>query len=568
MHSLHWLGLSDLGFERKSTFLVLNFVLVENSMWTELIFFQFESITNSSSSIQRNRDDRFSLAPIENFGDETNFCSMFQAPVSLVWRVCKQSVSIRTNSIRFEPKNWTNWRNWNLSTFPIVLFRISTSVFLSMNSSKTRRSFLFDFQFVNVLTSINELKFSRSNLKTLPNQFRNLRCLIDLDLSSNQLTQINSLKNLSALRILNLSRNQIQQVQVLAFLIHLNELDLTENRIKSIPNSFDKLVELRCLKVEKNQIESFDDMVKNSINNFPPERKKNATNLFLLQNVVSRLSSLLILRVQGNPFVSQTENYLEKFSELCPSIEVLDDVKFLFVFSFRSTWDEATRTFLFVLSWIFRSIWRANQRRVFSTNAVKRWTRKKTSKFDEKILDEQLLNIDRELKEVDLHLERSIALIQNEWVAFRWIFHFHFRFVRFQSMKINFEHLQSLAGIRNKPENQLDSRQTSANSATIKSLDEKQIFRKRKKKFSFLILQIVSVNIDYSKLWISATKIILIAELTHHSSWTNKKLFNRNYFRLAECSTSLFDVLLEEMLPFDCQVWFVNSIVDKFFLFN
>ena len=44
------------------------------------------------------------------------------------------------------------------------------------------------------------------------------------------------------------------------------------------------------------------------------------------------MTSLFILNINGNPFLAEEENYLEKFKEFCPTLEIIDDVKDLFDF--------------------------------------------------------------------------------------------------------------------------------------------------------------------------------------------------------------------------------------------
>ena len=38
------------------------------------------------------------------------------------------------------------------------------------------------------------------------------------------------------------------------------------------------------------------------------------------------MNSLFILNINGNPFISQTDNYIEKLLEFSPSLEIIDDV--------------------------------------------------------------------------------------------------------------------------------------------------------------------------------------------------------------------------------------------------
>ncbi|CAF1074350.1 unnamed protein product [Rotaria sp. Silwood1] len=201
-------------------------------------------------------------------------------------------------------------------------------------------------EFINTLSSLTELRACHCYLKTLANQFRNLRYLIDLDLSNNELINITPLKSLSSLRVLHLANNHIQDIQILSSLVHLNELDLNNNQISLIPNTFDKLIDLQYLNLSNNRINSWDDI-----------------------NVIRCMNSLFILNVDGNPFLSQVENSVEKLLEYCPSLEIINDV------SLQN--DDST-------------------------------TIQSTS-------NEQLINIDNELREVDQSLEKSIAEVQAQF---------------------------------------------------------------------------------------------------------------------------------------------------------
>jgi hypothetical protein len=39
------------------------------------------------------------------------------------------------------------------------------------------------------------------------------------------------------------------------------------------------------------------------------------------------MDSLFILNINGNPFLSQFENYIEKLAKFCPSLEIIDEVR-------------------------------------------------------------------------------------------------------------------------------------------------------------------------------------------------------------------------------------------------
>ncbi|UJR38067.1 hypothetical protein I4U23_030748 [Adineta vaga] len=200
--------------------------------------------------------------------------------------------------------------------------------------------------FLNSLPSITEFRASHCSLKVLPNQLRNFRYLTDLDLSDNELINLIPLKSLSSLRLLRLANNQIQDIQILSSFIHLNELDLAQNQIRVLPNSFSKLIELQCLNLSHNQINSWKNI-----------------------EILSRLNSLFILNILDNPFLLQEENYVEKLSKLCSSLEIIDDVN-------------------------------------VQTGAI---SIPLTPAY------EQLMNIDKELQEIDRTLEKSITDVEQQF---------------------------------------------------------------------------------------------------------------------------------------------------------
>jgi hypothetical protein len=48
------------------------------------------------------------------------------------------------------------------------------------------------------------------------------------------------------------------------------------------------------------------------------------------------MNSLFILNINGNSFLSQIENYIEKLSQFCPLLEIIDDVRIgLFILYFE-----------------------------------------------------------------------------------------------------------------------------------------------------------------------------------------------------------------------------------------
>ena len=70
------------------------------------------------------------------------------------------------------------------------------------------------------------------------------------------------MKILTSLRILRLANNYIQDIQIISYLIHLNELDLSHNQIHLLPNTFEKLIDLQCLNLSNNSINSWDNIVR------------------------------------------------------------------------------------------------------------------------------------------------------------------------------------------------------------------------------------------------------------------------------------------------------------------
>ncbi len=108
------------------------------------------------------------------------------------------------------------------------------------------------------LKSLRLLKAIRNPFKTLPKSIGELQSLIKLDLRLNQLESLpESIGNLKELRILNLEQNRIKILpNSMGGLSQLLELDLRENLLTSLPDSIGALGKLEKLNLRNNSIET------------------------------------------------------------------------------------------------------------------------------------------------------------------------------------------------------------------------------------------------------------------------------------------------------------------------
>ena len=109
------------------------------------------------------------------------------------------------------------------------------------------------------LTLVSYLSLYQNMITDL-NGIENFFNLYYLYLDDNQIESIESLKNLSQLSVLSLSNNNISSIDCLGGLKNLEELYLVNNRIKSIYvlKQLDRF--LNWIKLEKNQIDSVDEI--------------------------------------------------------------------------------------------------------------------------------------------------------------------------------------------------------------------------------------------------------------------------------------------------------------------
>jgi len=75
------------------------------------------------------------------------------------------------------------------------------------------------------------------------------------------------------------------------------------------------------LNLSNNEINSWNDIVRIYL------ILKLKIKFFFIKNVLPRMNSLFILSINQNPFLSQIENYIEKLSQFCPLLEIIDDVR-------------------------------------------------------------------------------------------------------------------------------------------------------------------------------------------------------------------------------------------------
>ena len=195
---------------------------------------------------------------------------------------------------------------------------------------------------VTILSYINE---GFTTIPSIPNYQYLKRHLLELNLHSNQLTNVDGLNHLSSLKYLDLSSNNISSMDANEFwdLQHLVHLNLASNRIKEI-DGISSLQNLKSLNLAYNEISSLDGLKQCSPNHALEE-------LDLRKNYVTYLSELLVLKrcekitrlsfqkssssgggsgpkVMNNQVCSH-DSYLVVLEHCLPSLTVLDGEIFL-----------------------------------------------------------------------------------------------------------------------------------------------------------------------------------------------------------------------------------------------
>ncbi|KAK9718117.1 cysteinyl-tRNA synthetase [Basidiobolus ranarum] len=183
----------------------------------------------------------------------------------------------------------------NLQTVPILLFR-HASMIVTLNLSK---NLMLDIpsDFIQVCTSLMDLKLRNNEYKHIPNGIRyanNLKCL---DLSHNRLKEVESAQ--------------------LHTITSLNKLFLLNNRIRTLPMEFAKLVNLTVLDVSNNKLTEFPSSVCELIS--IKELNLSFNRLYLLPESIGKLVCLEKLHLSCNQICGSLP---KGFRNLCELIEL------------------------------------------------------------------------------------------------------------------------------------------------------------------------------------------------------------------------------------------------------
>ena len=173
--------------------------------------------------------------------------------------------------------------NKSLATIPIILYahaEVIKSLTLSCNP-------MLDIpgDFVQLCTTLQELRLSNMSIKKVPQSVHNFWCLTRLDLSSNRITDLGDISlyhlpdlqelrvqnnrmerlpwhfpQLRKLRLLNISNNKFQDVpEEVCKMSSLEELDVSFNKISQLPENMQSWHRLKVLIIVGNHVTCIPD---------------------------------------------------------------------------------------------------------------------------------------------------------------------------------------------------------------------------------------------------------------------------------------------------------------------
>lgn len=180
-----------------------------------------------------------------------------EAKKCLVLNLSNNSLTEIPSSVFVELTNlhYLNLANNKLETVPPQLRRLINLRVLILNDNTLKHAQLRQVTSLVNLTTLH-LRNTERDMKNFPSGLDNLKNLKDIDLSMNELTSIpESLYHVEGLKKLNLSDNKISD---LSSLIdnweYLEVLNLSRNRLSQLPNAFCKLLRLRQLYINENDL--------------------------------------------------------------------------------------------------------------------------------------------------------------------------------------------------------------------------------------------------------------------------------------------------------------------------
>jgi Leucine-rich repeat (LRR) protein len=178
------------------------------------------------------------------------------------------------------------------------------------------------YQRLGELYNLEELDLHLSNLKVLPEGFRNLKRLKKLNLGYNQLTSFPVLLfELDSLRELNLEWNRLDSIPAtVARLRHLKVLNLDDNRLNRYPMAVNAIVSLQELFLSNANLRVIPDQIRQLVNlevlnldGFWNSQRKNR-----LQDIaaIGSLSKLRSLSIKENGTIEAIPPELYQLKEL------------------------------------------------------------------------------------------------------------------------------------------------------------------------------------------------------------------------------------------------------------
>ena len=238
---------------------------------------------------------------------------------------------------------FTDYRNVDLTnkslrTVPVALYAHAEDI----KSLTLSRNPMLDIpgDFVQLCTSLQELRLSNMSIKKVPQSVQNFTTLMGLDLSSNRIGDINDIAlyrlpdlqelrvqnnrmeklpwyfpRLHLLRLLNISNNKFQDVpEEVCKMSSLEELDISFNMISQLPEDLQSLQRLKILIIVGNRVTRIPDSFRRLSNLGVLDcRRNNITELgavSLLPNLEELLvghNSVQALDVSSGPLLKRID---------------------------------------------------------------------------------------------------------------------------------------------------------------------------------------------------------------------------------------------------------------------